>query len=146
MNSASQRTRTSMALDAGTLRALKDLSEKWRISKAEVIRRAVRQLNDKAEQEDRATAPLEALDWLQQGGGLVTADEVRSGKSSDRVRRPAEVSTHRPQQPGTGFGTLAFRSAAHRLAVASSSPARPSAMAWRVSESCFSTTATSRAL
>lgn len=77
MNSTSQMTRTSMALDAGTVRALKDLSEKWRISKAEVIRRAVRQLNDKAEQQDRAPTPLEALDWLQQGGGLVTEDAAK---------------------------------------------------------------------
>jgi len=67
-------TRTSMALDAWTIQALKELSEKWNISKAEVLRRAVRQLKEKAEAEEQIISPLEALEWLQNGGGLVAED------------------------------------------------------------------------
>jgi len=81
-------TRTSMALDASTIQALKDLSEKWSISKAEVIRRAVRQLKQQADKEDSQPSPLEALDWLQQGGGLVAEEaaefraEVKAGREA----------------------------------------------------------------
>jgi Arc/MetJ-type ribon-helix-helix transcriptional regulator len=63
-----------MALDAWTIQALKELSEKWNISKAEVLRRAVRQLKEKADAEEQIVSPLEALEWLQQGGGLVAED------------------------------------------------------------------------
>jgi hypothetical protein len=77
MQNTNRMTRTSMALDAWTIRALNALSEKWHISKAEVIRRAVRLLHDQAVREDRAPTPLEALDWLQQGGGLVAEDAAR---------------------------------------------------------------------
>ena len=81
-------TRTSMALDGWTIQALKDLSEKWQISKAEVIRRAVRQLKLQADREDQAPSPLEAFDWLQQGGGLVAEEaaefraEVKAGREA----------------------------------------------------------------
>lgn len=80
--------RTSMSLDSWTIQALKDLSEKWGISKAEVVRRAVRQLKQQADHEDAAPSPLEALDWLQQGGGLVAEeaaafrDEVKAGRDA----------------------------------------------------------------
>lgn len=63
-----------MALDFWTIQALKELSEKWNISKAEVLRRAVRQLKEKADAEEQKLSPLEALEWLQQGGGLVAED------------------------------------------------------------------------
>jgi hypothetical protein len=81
-------TRTSMALDGWTIQALKELSEKWQISKAEVIRRAVRQLKLQADKEDSQPSPLEALDWLQQGGGLVAEEaaefraEVKAGREA----------------------------------------------------------------
>ncbi len=82
-------TRTSMALDAWTIQALKELSEKWNISKAEVIRRAVRQLKLQADKEDRMPSPMEALDWLQQGGGLVAekAEQFRSEVQAERDAR-----------------------------------------------------------
>jgi len=82
-------TRTSMALDGWTIQALKDLSEKWEISKAEVIRRAVRQLKLQADKEDSQPSPLEALEWLQQGGGLVAeeAAEYRAGVKANREAR-----------------------------------------------------------
>ena len=67
-------TRTSMALDGSTIRALDELSERLHTSKAEVIRRAVREMKDRSDREVAAPKPLEALDWLQDGGGLVAED------------------------------------------------------------------------
>jgi hypothetical protein len=90
MSSTYQMTRTSMALDGWTIGALKQLSEKWNISKAEVIRRAVRQLSELAEQEDRAPTPLEALDWLQNGGGLM-ADEAAKFRAEITANREART-------------------------------------------------------
>ena len=82
-------TRTSMALDAWTIQALKELSEKWSISKSEVMRRAVRQLKEKADKEEHAMDPLQALNWLQQGGGLVAdeADQFRADLKAEREER-----------------------------------------------------------
>lgn len=78
-----------MALDAWTIQALKELSEKWSISKAEVIRRAVRQLREKADQEDQQLDPLQAFEWLQQGGGLVAeeAEKYRADLKAEREER-----------------------------------------------------------
>jgi len=90
MSNTSHMTRTSMALDGWTIRALNRLSEKWNISKAEVIRRAVRQLNEQAEQEDRAPTPMEALDWLQHGGGLM-ADEAAEFRAEITANREART-------------------------------------------------------
>ncbi len=82
-------TRTSMALDAWTIQALKELSEKWSISKAEVIRRAVRQLKEKADHEEQQPDPLQAFEWLQQGGGLVAqeAAQFRAEVGAEREER-----------------------------------------------------------
>ena len=55
-------TRTSMALDQGTLKALKDLASRWGISKAEVMRRAVRKAKEEADREAKQPKPLQALD------------------------------------------------------------------------------------
>ena len=81
--------RTSMALDDWTVRTLKELSEKWNISKAEVIRRSVRQLQQQAERKERAPSPLEALDWLQSGGGMVAeeAEKFRAEVKAERESR-----------------------------------------------------------
>lgn len=79
-------TRTSMALDGWTLRALDELSERLHTSKAEVIRRAVREMKDRSDREVAAPKPLEALDWLQAGGGLVAeeAAEYRTAMIAER--------------------------------------------------------------
>ena len=63
-------TRTSMALDHGTLRALAELADLWQVSKAEVMRRAVKRARHEAEREAAQPKPEEALEWLQKGGGL----------------------------------------------------------------------------
>jgi hypothetical protein len=79
-------TRTSMALDGWTIRALDELSERLHTSKAEVIRRAVREMKDRSDREEAAPKPLEALDWLQAGGGLVAeeAAEYRATMVAER--------------------------------------------------------------
>ena len=63
-------TRTSMALDTGTLKALKELARRWGVSKAEVMRRAVKQAKQEADRHAEQPEPIEALEWLQAGGGL----------------------------------------------------------------------------
>jgi Arc/MetJ-type ribon-helix-helix transcriptional regulator len=79
-------TRTSMALDGWTIKALDTLSERLRTSKAEVIRRAVREMKERSDREAAAPKPLEALDWLQSGGGLVAeeAAEYRAAMTAER--------------------------------------------------------------
>lgn len=79
-------TRTSMALDSWTIRALDELSKRMQTSKADVIRRAVREMKDRSDREAAAPKPLEALDWLQSGGGLVAeeAAEYRSAMVAER--------------------------------------------------------------
>jgi len=66
--------RTSMSLDGITLKAMEALAKKWGTSKSEVVRKAVRNLKLQADAEDNKPSPLEALDWLQQGGGLTPAE------------------------------------------------------------------------
>jgi Arc/MetJ-type ribon-helix-helix transcriptional regulator len=70
-------TRTSMALDGWTIKALEDLSARLNVSKAEVIRRAVREMKERSDREAAAPKPLEALDWLQNGGGLSAGEAAR---------------------------------------------------------------------
>ena len=79
-------TRTSMALDGWTLQALNDLSERLHASKAEVIRRAVRAMKERSDREAAAPQPLEALDWLQNGGGILAEDaaEFRTAVVAER--------------------------------------------------------------
>ena len=82
-------TRTSMALDAWTVQSIKELSEKWSISKSEVMRRAVRQIKEKADKEEHTMDPLQALNWLQEDGGLVAdeADQFRADLKAEREQR-----------------------------------------------------------
>jgi Arc/MetJ-type ribon-helix-helix transcriptional regulator len=87
MSNATYRlTRTSMALDGWTIKALDDLSARLSASKAEVIRRAVREMKDRSDREISAPKPLEALDWLQNGGGLPAGEaaEFRSAMVAER--------------------------------------------------------------
>jgi hypothetical protein len=85
-NTTYRLTRTSMALDSWTINALDELSARLGTSKAEVIRRAVRDMKDRSDREVAAPKPLEALDWLQNGGGLVAeeAAEFRTAMVAER--------------------------------------------------------------
>ena len=82
-------TRTSMALDQNTLRALDYLAKKWEVSKAEVMRRAVKRVKEDTDLKDQQPKPLEALDWLQKGGGL-TAREGEKFRKEVRAERQAK--------------------------------------------------------
>ena len=82
-------TRTSMSLDKITIQALDTLSKRWNISKAEVVRRAVKSLKAQADEEERLPSPLEALDWLQNGGGLV-AEEAAEFRAKVKAEREAK--------------------------------------------------------
>jgi hypothetical protein len=82
-------TRTSMALDQGTLAALKELAKRWQVSKAEVMRRAVKHAKEEAEREAVFPKPLDALNWLQKGGGL-SVQEAESFREEVRSERQAK--------------------------------------------------------
>jgi hypothetical protein len=66
--------RTSVSLDQGSLDTLDQLANKWSVSKAEVMRRALRKAKEEAELEDQRPTPLQAMEWLQGGGGLSVND------------------------------------------------------------------------
>ena len=66
--------RTSMSLDKGTLGMLDALAKRWSVSKAEVMRRAIRRMKEESDREEQRPKPLAALEWLQQGGGLSVAE------------------------------------------------------------------------
>jgi hypothetical protein len=53
------------------------------------MRRAVRQLKETADKEEQTVDPLQALNWLQQGGGLVAdeADKFRADLKAEREER-----------------------------------------------------------
>jgi predicted transcriptional regulator len=82
-------TRTSMALDQGTLHALKELAEHWQVSKAEVMRRAVKRVKEEVEREAALPKPLDALNWLQKGGGL-SVQEAESFREEVQAERQAK--------------------------------------------------------
>ncbi len=66
--------RTSVSLDTGTLGALDSLAARWSVSKAEVMRRAIRKMNEEVMAGDKRPTPLDALRWLQNGEGLTVAE------------------------------------------------------------------------
>lgn len=82
-------TRTSMSLDQITIEALDHLSKKWSISKAAVIRKAVHSLKENSETEADTPSPLDALDWLQGGGGL-GAEEAETYRAEIKAERGAK--------------------------------------------------------
>ena len=81
-------SRTSMSLDGFTLKAMETLAKKWGVSKSEVVRRAVSQLKAKADLQEQVPEPLEALDWLQKGGGL-TVEEAAEFREEVQAERDA---------------------------------------------------------
>lgn len=81
--------RTSMSLDVATVETMDALAKLWSVSKAEVLRRAVRRLKEETEKESSKPAPLQALDWLQGGGGL-SVKEGEEFKKAIRAERNAK--------------------------------------------------------
>ena len=78
-----------MSLDTGTLTNLDELAKRWSVSKAEVMRRAVRHLKEESDREEQRPRPLHALKWLQEGGGLSVA-ESESFKKDVQAERNAK--------------------------------------------------------
>lgn len=89
MSYAMRLVRTSVSLDTGTLDALDSLAKRWAVSKAEVMRRAIRKMQEEAEAEDLRPSPLQALEWLQDGAGL-TLQEGEDFKKAIEVERLAK--------------------------------------------------------
>jgi len=81
--------RTSMSLDAATLETMDALAKRWAVSKAEIMRRAVRTLKAEADRESSKLPPLQALDWLQNGGGI-SLKEGEAFKKAVRAEREAK--------------------------------------------------------
>ncbi|HCN28287.1 MAG TPA: hypothetical protein DIT64_05845 [Verrucomicrobiales bacterium] len=78
-----------MSLDGFTLRMLDALAKRWQVPKAEVMRRAIKRLKEEEDLKDQCPKPLEALDWLQNGGGL-TVQEADAFKEDLRAEREAK--------------------------------------------------------
>jgi Arc/MetJ-type ribon-helix-helix transcriptional regulator len=78
--------RTSVSLDTGTLGVLDELAKRWSVSKAEVMRRAIRMIKEAADEEDQRPSPLQALQWLQSGAGLSMAEgeEFKANINAER--------------------------------------------------------------
>ena len=89
MSYAMKLVRTSMSLDTGTLGALDSLAKRWSVSKAEVMRRAIRKIKEEADAEDLRPSPLQALEWLQNGAGLSVAEggEFKSDIEAERLAK-----------------------------------------------------------
>ncbi len=79
-------TRTSMALDQRTLQSVAELAARWSISKAEVMRRAIKHYKEEADRRAALPEALTALAWLQNGGGLTLqeADAFREEVQAER--------------------------------------------------------------
>ena len=75
-----------MSLDTGTLGVLDSLAKRWAVSKAEVMRRAIRRMQEEVEAEDKRPSPLQALEWLQSGAGLSVAEgaEFKANLETER--------------------------------------------------------------
>jgi predicted DNA-binding protein len=89
MNYSTTLVRTSMSLDTGTLGVLDSLSKRWAVSKAEVMRRAIRRMKEEVDAEDMRPSPLQALEWLQGGAGL-TLHEGEDFKANIEAERAAK--------------------------------------------------------
>jgi predicted DNA-binding protein len=82
--------RTSMALDPGTLEFMTELAKRWSISKAEVMRRAIKHYKEEADRGAILPGALGALAWLQNGGGL-SVHEAEDFRREMRAERQAKV-------------------------------------------------------
>ena len=89
MSYGGQLVRTSVSLDAGTLETMDSLAKRWSVSKAEVMRRAIRRVQQDVEDEDKRPSPLQAMEWLQNGAGLTVAEGAQA-KANVQAERQAK--------------------------------------------------------
>ena len=84
---ATQTVKTTYSLDLKTVRTLEALAQRWKVSKSEALRRAIRASAEREPREAGREA-LRALDELQQALGLTaeTADQwVRAVQDERRA-------------------------------------------------------------
>lgn len=88
--------KSTYSLDLETVRALERIARRWRVSKSEALRRAIRAASGDVEAMGTGDA-LAALDRLQRSVGL-----SRSGARawSERVRVERRTSASRRRKPG----------------------------------------------
>ena len=65
------------------------LAKRWSVSKAEVMRRAIRRVQQDVEAEDKSPSPLQAMEWLQNGAGL-SVEEGAEFKENVEAERQAK--------------------------------------------------------
>lgn len=87
---ATATVKTTYSLDVETVRTLDRIARRWKVSRSEALRRAIRAVA--ARDEDIARDPLEALDALQRSMAMTTqsargwADEVRAERKASARR------------------------------------------------------------
>ena len=82
---ATMTIKSTYSLDVETARALETLARRWKVSKSEVLRRAIRAAA--AEDATRESGPLAALDRLQTSVRERRVDMERWKKEVDAERR-----------------------------------------------------------
>ena len=63
------------------------LAKRWSVSKAEVMRRAIRRVQQDVEAEDKRPSPLQAMEWLQNGAGLSVAEGAEFKENVEAERQ-----------------------------------------------------------
>lgn len=68
---------------------MENLAKRWSVSKAEVMRRAIRRVQQDVEAEDKRPSPLQAMEWLQGGAGLSVAEgaELKDHIEAERLAK-----------------------------------------------------------
>ena len=91
---AAPSSRSTFALDAETIRTLEMVARRWKVSKSEALRRAIRAAAERSEKGHRA---LETLSELQRSLGL-SREKARSWARQARAER--RVSSTRCESRG----------------------------------------------
>ena len=88
---ASTTIKSTYSLDVKTIRTLEAMAKRWKVSKSEALRQAIRSAS--AQTEPSQSAPLRALDRLQETLELSAADRRRWERESRAEHKAA--SEHR---------------------------------------------------
>lgn len=86
--------RSTCALDVETIRKLERVAARWRVSKSEVLRRAIDAVD--REQLAAAPSPLEAPEELQKSLAL-TPSQARKWSREVRAERTTTAARHQPR-------------------------------------------------
>jgi Arc/MetJ-type ribon-helix-helix transcriptional regulator len=89
---ATQTVNTTYSLDVETVRTLEDLARRWRVSKSEAVRRAIRASSTQTLKED--LTPIQALDRLQRSLSLTPRSAARWAAAARRERQERSRRLH----------------------------------------------------